>query len=176
MTSLTRLVEGKLFDPVTTQAQPVCRWGSIQSPRTSPAGAIRYVGCRLWPGLSSGPPTFQTNVAPYCVACHISTSEDDLSGLGDCARVERSLKKHYAASVTRLSWTSRPDESLYGLTKFSQAGTPGRDLERVVVPRAFRVLVPHKFSCGKSREVVVEVGFDHGREEHDAGDVRERHS
>ena len=80
------------------------------------------------------------------------------------------------AGVIHLSRTSHPDESLYGLRKVRQGETPGCDLERVVVPRAFRVLVPREFSCGKSRQIVIEVGFDHRREEHDAGDVRERHS
>jgi len=44
-----------------------------------------------------GTPDFQTDVAPYCAACHSSTSEDDLSGLGDRAQSELALNKHFAA-------------------------------------------------------------------------------
>jgi len=44
-----------------------------------------------------GTPDFQTDVAPYCAACHSSTSEDDLSGLGDRAQNELALNKHFAA-------------------------------------------------------------------------------
>jgi hypothetical protein len=49
---------------------------------------------QAYPG---GTPDFQTDVAPYCAACHTSTSEGDLSGLGDRALAELPLNKHYAA-------------------------------------------------------------------------------
>ncbi len=44
-----------------------------------------------------GTPDFQTDVAPYCATCHTSTKESDLSGLGDRAKAEMPLNKHYAA-------------------------------------------------------------------------------
>lgn len=44
-----------------------------------------------------GTPDFQTDVGPYCASCHASTSESDLSGLGDRAKAEMPLLKHYAS-------------------------------------------------------------------------------
>jgi len=44
-----------------------------------------------------GTPDFQTDVAPYCAACHASTSEEDLAGLGARAQRELALNKHFAA-------------------------------------------------------------------------------
>ncbi len=44
-----------------------------------------------------GTPDFQTDVAPYCAACHASTSADDLAGLGDRATAELATHKHFAA-------------------------------------------------------------------------------
>jgi hypothetical protein len=44
-----------------------------------------------------GTPDFQTDVGPYCAACHSSTSEDDLAGLGDRAQAELASNKHFAA-------------------------------------------------------------------------------
>ena len=43
-----------------------------------------------------GTPDFQTDVGPYCAACHSSTVEDDLSGLGARATAELPATKHYA--------------------------------------------------------------------------------
>ncbi len=44
-----------------------------------------------------GTPDFQTDVGPYCAACHSSTSEHDLTGLGERATAELASNKHYAA-------------------------------------------------------------------------------
>jgi len=43
-----------------------------------------------------GTPDFQTDVAPYCAACHSSTSEEDLAGLGERAKSELAANKHFA--------------------------------------------------------------------------------
>ena len=43
-----------------------------------------------------GTPDFQTDVAPYCAACHSSTAEDDLAGLGARATAELASNKHFA--------------------------------------------------------------------------------
>jgi len=51
-------------------------------------------GVQAYPG---GTPHFQTDVAPFCAACHSSTAESDLAGLGDQARAELALHKHHAA-------------------------------------------------------------------------------
>lgn len=47
-----------------------------------------------------GTPDFQTDVAPYCAACHASTAEGDLSGLGERATAELPETKHYAAILS----------------------------------------------------------------------------
>jgi hypothetical protein len=44
-----------------------------------------------------GTPDFQTDVGPYCAACHSSTAEADLFGMGERAAAELPLNKHYAA-------------------------------------------------------------------------------
>lgn len=51
-------------------------------------------GAVAFPG---GTPDFQTDVGPYCAGCHSSTSEEDLSGLGDRAKAELAVNKHYGA-------------------------------------------------------------------------------
>jgi hypothetical protein len=57
--------------------------------------ALVVVGsAQAFPG---GTPDFQTDVSPYCAGCHASTSEADLSGLGDRAVAELAPNKHYAA-------------------------------------------------------------------------------
>jgi len=53
---------------------------------------------QAYPG---GTPDFQTDVAPYCAACHASTAESDLAGVGDPrARAELAVNKHLAAIRT----------------------------------------------------------------------------
>jgi hypothetical protein len=49
------------------------------------------------PAYPGGTPNFQTDVAPYCAACHSSTAEADLAGVRDRAVTELALNKHYAA-------------------------------------------------------------------------------
>ena len=56
--------------------------------------ALTAGSATAYPG---GTPDFQTDVGPYCAACHSSTSEEDLSGLGDRARSELALNKHFGA-------------------------------------------------------------------------------
>ncbi len=57
--------------------------------------ALAFSGAaNAYPG---GTPDFQTDVGPYCAACHASTAEQDLAGLGDRARTELPATKHYAA-------------------------------------------------------------------------------
>ena len=54
----------------------------------------------LLPGSSlaypGGTPDFQTDVAPFCAACHSSVAEEDLAGTGERARKEVVDKKHLA--------------------------------------------------------------------------------
>ena len=64
--------------------------------RSLPALAILLTA----PGLSSAYPggtaDFQTDVAPFCAACHSSVNEEDLDGAGERARKEVADKKHLA--------------------------------------------------------------------------------
>ena len=43
-----------------------------------------------------GTPEFQTDVAPFCAACHASRSTDVLPGIGDRATAELAENKHFA--------------------------------------------------------------------------------
>lgn len=48
-------------------------------------------------GYPGGTPDFQTDVAPFCAACHSSTAATDLAGApGDRADKELAANKHYA--------------------------------------------------------------------------------
>ncbi len=48
-------------------------------------------------GYPGGTPDFQTDVAPFCAACHSSSSPKDLAGVpGDRAEKEVAANKHYA--------------------------------------------------------------------------------
>jgi hypothetical protein len=66
------------------------------------AFAFVVIGLVLGLGVASvsaypgGTPDFQTDVAPYCAACHSSTTEEDLSGLGERAKSELAANKHFA--------------------------------------------------------------------------------
>lgn len=75
-------------------------------------GALLFApAATAYPG---GAPDFQTDVAPYCAACHASTSEEDLAGLGDRAVAELPAAKHFAAihaGVGPYSELAEPDRA-----------------------------------------------------------------
>ncbi len=58
------------------------------------SGSLAVGQAVAYPG---GTPDFQTDVGPYCAACHSSTSEEDLSGMGDRAIAELASNKHFSA-------------------------------------------------------------------------------
>jgi hypothetical protein len=60
------------------------------------AGLVLALGVAAATAYPGGTPDFQTDVAPYCAACHSSTAEEDLSGLGERARSELAMNKHFA--------------------------------------------------------------------------------
>jgi hypothetical protein len=75
------------------------------------ASGIVPVGATAYPG---GTPDFQTDVGPYCAACHSSTAEEDLSGLGERARSELAPNKHFSAilaGVGQYAELSEPDRA-----------------------------------------------------------------
>lgn len=78
---------------MATRARAVNQMG-LQAWAASWILALTAGGAAAYPG---GTPDFQTDVGPYCAACHSSTAEEDLSGLGDRARSELALNKHFAA-------------------------------------------------------------------------------
>lgn len=49
------------------------------------------VSSQAFPG---GTPDFQTDVGPYCAACHASTADSDLAGFGPRAAAELAVTKH----------------------------------------------------------------------------------
>ena len=54
-------------------------------------------GASAYPG---GTPDFQTDVGPYCAACHASTAEEDLAGTGTRAQAELPAVKHFGAILS----------------------------------------------------------------------------
>ena len=60
-------------------------------------GLLVGLGAGTAAAYPGGTPDFQTDVGPYCAACHSSTAADDLSGLGKRATAELAANKHYAA-------------------------------------------------------------------------------
>ena len=57
---------------------------------------LLFVGAPAF-GYPGGTPDFQTDVIPYCAACHSSSAESDLAGApGDRAVKELAANKHYA--------------------------------------------------------------------------------
>lgn len=62
-------------------------WIAVTALLSAPAGVSAYPG---------GTPDFQTDVAPYCAACHSSLTVESLEGTGDRADKELSANKHLA--------------------------------------------------------------------------------
>jgi hypothetical protein len=60
-------------------------------------GLVASLGAGTAAAYPGGTPDFQTDVGPYCAACHSSTAQEDLSGLGERATAELPRNKHYAA-------------------------------------------------------------------------------
>ena len=61
------------------------------------AAALAAGGARAYPG---GTPEFQTDVAPYCAACHSSRDAAALAGAGERADKETAQKKHLAVILS----------------------------------------------------------------------------
>lgn len=57
------------------------------------AALLVPLSATAYPG---GTPSFQTDVAPFCSACHSSTTEESLEGAGERAQKELKDKKHLA--------------------------------------------------------------------------------
>jgi hypothetical protein len=63
------------------------RWGVV-------ASCFVVASAHAYPG---GTPDFQTDVAPFCAACHSSVNVESLDGAGERAEKELSANKHLAA-------------------------------------------------------------------------------
>ncbi len=73
-----------------------------------------FLGAGSAAAYPGGTPDFQTDVGPFCAACHSSTSLDDLSGLGERAAAELAPNKHLAAirsGAGRYAELSEPDRA-----------------------------------------------------------------
>jgi len=76
--------------------------------------AILGLGAELASAFPGGTPDSQTDVSPHCAACHASTADTDLSGLGERAAAELPLNKHFApirAGIGPYSELSEPDRA-----------------------------------------------------------------
>jgi hypothetical protein len=63
-------------------------WGALL------LGCLIAFSAQAYPG---GTPDFQTDVGPYCAACHSSTAPEDLAGLGARAEAEMPMNRHFSA-------------------------------------------------------------------------------
>ncbi len=79
--------------------RPSIGTAQIRTAFTLLLGLAMATATHAYPG---GTPDFQTDVGPYCAACHSSTAEDDLAGLGERAQAELPEAKHYAAILQGL--------------------------------------------------------------------------
>ena len=71
-------------------------WIAVTTLLSAPAGVSAYPG---------GTPDFQTDVAPFCAACHSSLTVESLEGTGERADKELSANKHlvFQTSFAELS-------------------------------------------------------------------------
>ena len=88
-------------------------WARLPAVLAWALGAFVALGsvASAYPG---GTPDFQTDVAPYCAACHASTADSDLLGLGDRAVAELAQNKHLApihAGAGPYAGLSAPDRA-----------------------------------------------------------------
>jgi hypothetical protein len=110
------------------------------------AAALGPAAAAAYPG---GTPAFQTDVAPYCAACHSSRSPEALAGAG--ARAERELAetKHLArilAAEEGYASLSAPDrEALARLVRALDAAS------------TVTLVCPETVAAGSTFEVAVEV-------------------
>ena len=113
--------------------------------------AVVWISGAGLPGSGSaypgGTPDFQTDVGPYCAACHASTSEEDLAGLGERALSELALNKHFApirAGLGRYAELSETDRAklVQLLSAIDQNSTIVLDFPAAVAPgQTFQVTV-----------------------------------
>src|SRR5262245_48748704 len=105
-----------------------------------PAAALAYPG---------GTPSFQTDVAPYCAACHSSRSAEALAGTGQRADRELAETKHLArllAGEEGYASLSEPDRE--SLAKLIRA---------LDVASTVTLVCPDAVAPGSAFEVAVEV-------------------
>ena len=96
-----------------------------------------------------GTPSFQTDVAPYCAACHSSRSEDALAGTGE--RAERELVEHKHIA-----------EILAGHGGYASLGEPDREalakqIRALDAASTVTLRAPETIAPGAVFEVAVEV-------------------
>jgi hypothetical protein len=63
----------------------------------SAAGSFLLLAAASASAYPGGTPDFQTDVAPFCAACHSSVNVESLEGAGDRAEKELAANKHLAA-------------------------------------------------------------------------------
>ena len=73
------------------------RLGRYLAEELAVMGLITSLAVGTAAAYPGGTPDFQTDVGPFCAACHSSTAKQDLSGLGERASAELASNKHYAA-------------------------------------------------------------------------------
>ena len=119
-------------------------------------GCAALLGAASASAYPGGTPDFQTDVAPYCAACHSSTLEEDLSGLGTRAAAELATNKHFAeinAGAGKYSELSVEDRTLLVelLSKMDLNSTIALEFPPQVAPgETFQVTVKITGGAGPS--------------------------
>jgi len=111
--------------------------------------ALLLVAAGAASGYPGGTPNYQTDVAPYCAACHSSRSADALAGTGE--RAERELAEHKQIA-----------EILAGHGDYASLGEPdreelAREIRALDAASSVTLLAPEAVAPGAVFEVAVEV-------------------
>lgn len=104
------------------------------------------IGASAYPG---GTPDFQTDVIPYCAACHSSTDEASLQGAGERAAKEVAERKHLAPILA--------GEKGYGQLSEADRQTLVVHIKAVDANSTIKLELPPQVAKGETFRVTVRV-------------------
>lgn len=127
--------------------------GSLGSTRRT-AGCVGIVLVLAWFASSAsaypgGTPDFQTNVIPYCAACHSSIDEASLQGAGERAAKEVVERKHLASILAA--------EKGYGELSEADRQTLVSQIKAVDAHSSIDLEFPPSVAAGETFQVTVRV-------------------
>jgi hypothetical protein len=115
------------------------------------------VASALWVGLAAsnsfaypgGTPEFQTDVTPFCAACHSSLEASALAGAGDRAQMETAKRKHLAAIAS--------GEKAYGKLTEEERATLVGHIQAVDANSTIKLEFPPTVRPGETFQVTVKL-------------------